>query len=125
MLQAVQKRKSLGFRAKWLSRIRAWTSRHVDVEKLPSVVTPVARRGEIAYLDGVGIREAHSGAPWIQNTTLHFYSMTEPIPSVPLMILYEEGVVAECLKMQMLNFLWMNVSLAAGHAELRRMIEAN
>ncbi|HJM59963.1 MAG TPA: hypothetical protein QF813_00555 [Alphaproteobacteria bacterium] len=56
------------------------------------------------YLDGVGVREVDSGAPWTQNITLHFYSMTKPIPSVALIVFYEEGVVTECRKMQMPNF---------------------
>jgi CubicO group peptidase (beta-lactamase class C family) len=74
-----------------LGRIRTWMSRYVDAGKLPGALTLVARGGEIAYLDQVGVRDVASGAPWTQDTILRFYSMTKPITSVALMMLYEEG----------------------------------
>ncbi|MDP6951637.1 MAG: serine hydrolase domain-containing protein, partial [Alphaproteobacteria bacterium] len=91
MLDAVRDPKTLNFDADRLGRIRTWMSRYVDAGKLPGALTLVARGGEIAYLDQVGVRDVASGAPWTQDTILRFYSMTKPITSVALMMLYEEG----------------------------------
>ena len=91
MLDAVRDPQALGFDAERLERIRNWMSRYVDAGKLPGALTLVARGGEIAYLDQVGLRDVESGAPWTQDTILRFYSMTKPITSVALMMLYEEG----------------------------------
>ena len=91
MLDAVREPQALGFDADRLGRIGDWMSRYVDAGKLPGALTLVARGGKIAYLDQVGARDVESGAPWTEDTILRFYSMTKPITTVALMMLYEEG----------------------------------
>ncbi|MEQ8484727.1 MAG: serine hydrolase domain-containing protein [Pseudomonadales bacterium] len=77
--------------AERLERIGAMTRRYVSEGKLAGVVTLVAREGKVVYLDVVGQADLESGAPMRPDTLFRIYSMTKPIASVALMMLYEEG----------------------------------
>lgn len=90
-MQAVKNPKTLGFDPARLGRIRDWMARYVDAGKLPGALTFIARRGEVAYLDWLGARDVESGAPWTDDTIIRIYSMTKPIASLGLMMLYERG----------------------------------
>ena len=82
----------LGFSRKRLGRIRPLLQRFVDEGKLPGFVTLVARRGEIAYLDAVGYRDVAGQRPYTPDTITRIYSMTKPITSVALLMLYEQAL---------------------------------
>jgi CubicO group peptidase (beta-lactamase class C family) len=64
---------------------------YVDAGTLPGVVTLVSRRGRIAHVDAYGSMNIAAGKPMQTDTIFRFYSMTKPIVSVALMMLYEEG----------------------------------
>ena len=82
----------LGFSPERLGRIRTLLQRLVDEGKLPGFVTLVARRGEIAYLDAVGYRDVAGKRPYTPDTITRIYSMTKPITTVALLMLYEQSL---------------------------------
>ena len=74
-----------------LKRIRTWMQRYVDQGRLPGALALVARHGEIACLETVGYREVSTDKSMTTDTLFRIYSMTKPITSVALMMLYEAG----------------------------------
>ena len=85
------KPEEVGMSSERLARVRTAMQRYVDKGLVPGVVTMVARRGKVVYLDSVGYRDAESKAPMTTDTIFRIASMTKPIASVALMMLYEEG----------------------------------
>jgi CubicO group peptidase (beta-lactamase class C family) len=51
----------------------------------------VARYGKIAYVQQLGWRDVEAQKPMERDTILRIYSMSKPITSVAVMMLYEEG----------------------------------
>ena len=83
----------LGFSAKRLERINVGVQRHVDQNKAAGVVTLVARRGSVVHFEKCGYQDLASGTPVELDTIFRIYSMTKPITSVALMMLFERGLV--------------------------------
>lgn len=81
----------VGMSSERLGRIRTVMQSYVDRQLVPGVVSLVARDGKIVYLDSVGMRDVNAGAPMTDDTIFRIMSMTKPITSVALMMLYEEG----------------------------------
>jgi len=74
-----------------LARIGAWMRNWTDSGRLSGMVTLVARHGQVAYLDSCGLRDVAAGLPMSEDSVFRIYSMTKPLTSVALMMLYEEG----------------------------------
>jgi CubicO group peptidase (beta-lactamase class C family) len=80
-----------GFSASRLSRIGALMQDYVDQNKLAGLVTMVARRGKVVHLERCGLMDLEAQKPMQIDTIFRIYSMTKPITSVALMMLYEQG----------------------------------
>ena len=80
-----------GFVADRLPRIARHIERYVDEGKLPGVLCLLSRGGEEAFFHAYGLRDVERGEPMRRDTVVRLYSMTKPIASVALMMLYEEG----------------------------------
>jgi CubicO group peptidase (beta-lactamase class C family) len=92
MSQIVEtKPEQVGLSSERLGRIGRWMEQLVADNKFPGVLTVVARRGRVAYADSVGYRDVGAKAPVTEDTVYRIYSMTKPITSTAIMILYEEG----------------------------------
>ena len=85
------KPEEVGLSSERLARIRTAMQRYVDKGLVPGVVTLVARRGRVVHFDAVGYRDVEAKAPMTTDTIFRIASMTKPIASVALMMLYEEG----------------------------------
>jgi CubicO group peptidase (beta-lactamase class C family) len=82
----------VGLSAERLARIDAHLkSRYLDPGKIAGALTLVFRRGEIAYLSPAGLMDRERGKPTTPDTIFRIYSMSKPITSVALMMLYEHG----------------------------------
>jgi len=81
----------VGMSSERLSRIRPAMQRYIDRNMVPGVVSLVARQGRVVHLDAIGFRDVEAGAPMQTDTIFRIASMTKPITSVALMMLYEEG----------------------------------
>ena len=76
-----------------LCRIAARFNRYVDEGKIPGYLVLVARHGKVAYLHCCGLRDVEAGLPVEEDTVFRIYSMTKPITSVGVMMLYERGLL--------------------------------
>jgi CubicO group peptidase (beta-lactamase class C family) len=75
-----------------LDRITEHLNRHyIEPGKIVGCQTLVARGGEIAYRSELGRADRERDKPLSSDTVFRIYSMTKPITSVALMMLYERG----------------------------------
>ncbi len=81
----------VGVSAERLERIRPVMQDYVDKGHLPGFLTVVARRGKIVHFETIGMRDVENSKPVEPDTIFRIYSMSKPITSVAVMILYEEG----------------------------------
>ena len=84
----------VGLSGERLARIRTGMQRYIDRGLVPGVVTLVARRGRVVHLEALGNRDVEAKAPITTDTIFRIASMTKPIASVALMMLYEEGTLS-------------------------------
>jgi CubicO group peptidase (beta-lactamase class C family) len=85
------KPEEVGLSAARLGRIGDHLQRYIDAGKLAGTLVLVARRGRIAYLDPRGHLEIEKTRPVAPDSIFRIYSMTKPIVSVGLMMLWEHG----------------------------------
>jgi CubicO group peptidase (beta-lactamase class C family) len=82
-----------GLDADRLDRIGDHLNRnYIDSGKIAGCQVLVARHGHLAYQKSFGQRDRERGAPWTDDTVVRLYSMTKPITSIALMMLYERGL---------------------------------
>ena len=74
-----------------LARIENWARRLVNDGKLPGAITLVARRDRVAHLHVGGQADVARGVPLAADTIFRIYSMTKPLTTTAMMMLYEEG----------------------------------
>src|SRR5512134_3458607 len=86
------KPEEVGLSSPRLGRIRTHLQRYIDAGKVAGTLTLVARQGQIAYFEPQGYLEAERQRPMQQDTIFRIYSMTKPITSVAIMMLYEQGL---------------------------------
>src|SRR4051812_37063996 len=77
-----------GDRIARVAKLARW---YVDEGKLPGVHTVVSRRGQVVYSDVHGMADIAGGRKLAEDSIYRIYSMTKPITSVALMMLYEQG----------------------------------
>ena len=80
-----------GLSSERLVRIGLWMDSYIDAGKLPGGLTLVARHGQVVYCQYRGQRDIEACLPVEEDTIFRFYSMTKPITSAGIMMLYEEG----------------------------------
>lgn len=88
---AVAAPESVGMSSSRLANIRAVMNKHVADKRIPGASGLIARQGKIAYQETFGMADVEAGKPMKMDTIHRIYSMTKPITSVALMMLYEEG----------------------------------
>ena len=74
-----------------LSRIQNKFQSYVDAGEAPGFITLIARKGQIVHYETCGYRDLEKQLPIEKDTIFRIYSMTKPITSVALMMLYEQG----------------------------------
>src|SRR5215831_20930122 len=85
------KPEEVGLSSGRLGRISDHLRRYIDAGKLSGTLTLVARRGKIAYFEPLGHLEIERKRPVAPDSMFRIYSMTKPIASVGLMMLWEQG----------------------------------
>lgn len=83
----------VGFSARRLERIDAAMQRYVDEKKMAGIVTLVAREGRVAHCAKIGWADMEARKPMAFDTIFRIFSMTKPVTSVALMMLFEQGLV--------------------------------
>jgi len=87
----VVKPEAVGLSSARLARIGEHWQRYIDAGQLAGTLTLISRRGEVAYCEGRGHLEIERRRPAAPDSVWRIYSMTKPITSVGLMMLYEQG----------------------------------
>ena len=81
----------VGMSSERLQRVTTAMQRYIDAEQLAGTVTLIARHGKVVHLEAQGWRDKEAGQAMTADTLFTIMSMTKPIVSVALMMLYEEG----------------------------------
>jgi CubicO group peptidase (beta-lactamase class C family) len=80
-----------GFDAVRLQRIAEQMNARVADGTMVGGMGMIARHDKIVYVDTWGMRDREAGKPMTADTIFRIYSMSKPITSVAVMMLYEEG----------------------------------
>ena len=82
---------SVGMSSERLSRIHSTVQDYVDRGQLVGATTAVARHGKLVHFETYGHQNRESGIPMDDDSIFRIYSMSKPITSVAVLMLYEEG----------------------------------
>jgi len=82
---------SAGMSSDRLNRINKVMQQHVDDRQIAGVVTLVARKGKIVHHESFGMMDIGEGKTMSGDALFRIASMSKPITSTAVMILYEEG----------------------------------
>ena len=88
---AVEDPTLVGMSAERLQRINAYVQEYIDNGQIAGAVTLVARKGKVVHFEAQGWRDKENNAPMTHDTIFTLMSMTKPIVSSALMMLFEEG----------------------------------
>jgi len=87
----VTKPESVGLSSERLNRISATVQKTIDDHRIAGAVTLVVRHGQVAWFKAQGMQDRETAKPMRPDTIFRICSMSKPITSVAVMMLYEEG----------------------------------
>lgn len=82
---------SVGVSAERLARLHAGMQGFIDRKEAGGIVTLIARAGKVVDVHASGFQDVAAKAPMRTDTMFRIASMTKPVTSIALMMLYEEG----------------------------------
>jgi CubicO group peptidase (beta-lactamase class C family) len=82
---------ALGFSPERFVRLGRALDDDIKMGRLPGAVVLVTRNGKVGYFEAFGLQNKQSGTPMRKDSIFRIYSMTKPIVSVAVMMLWEEG----------------------------------
>lgn len=85
------KPESVGLSSDRLERIATAVQRDVDDKRIAGAVTLVVRHGKVAWFKAQGMSDREAAKAMPADAMFRICSMTKPITSVAVMMLYEEG----------------------------------
>ncbi len=80
-----------GVSSERLQRLSAAMQRYIDSDMLAGTISLVARNGKVIHLQSQGWKHKETGERMTDDSIFVIMSMTKPIVSTALMMLYEEG----------------------------------
>ena len=81
----------VGMSTSRLARMTPVMQGYVDAGKIPCALTMIARGGKLVHFEKYGMQDIAAAKPIQFDTIFRLYSMTKPITSIAVMMLYEEG----------------------------------
>jgi CubicO group peptidase (beta-lactamase class C family) len=81
----------VGLSAERLNSLTSALKAEVERGRLPGAVVAIARKGQLAYFEALGYRDAATKAPMPRDAIFSMASMTKPMVSVAIMMLHDEG----------------------------------
>jgi CubicO group peptidase (beta-lactamase class C family) len=85
------KPETLGLSSERLERIGTAVQHDIDDQRIAGAVTLVIRHGHVAWFKSLGMMDREAGKAMQPDAMFRICSMTKPITSVAVMMLYEEG----------------------------------
>lgn len=85
------KPEAVGLSSERLERISSVVQHEIDDKRIAGAVTLVVRRGKVAWFKSEGMADREAGKTMPTDAMFRICSMTKPITSVAVMMLYEEG----------------------------------
>ena len=85
------KPESVGLSSDRLERIASSVQRNIDDKRIAGAVTLVVRHGKVAWFKAQGMADREATKPMPTDAMFRICSMTKPITSVAVMMLYEDG----------------------------------
>jgi len=85
------KPESVGLSSERLEKISAAVQRSIDDKRLAGAVTIVVRHGQVAYFKAQGLADREANKPMQKDSIFRICSMSKPITSLAVMMLYEDG----------------------------------
>src|SRR5262249_1945847 len=85
------KPEEVGMSSERLGRLGQTLRADVEKGRIPGAVVLIARRGRIASVQVVGVRDSATGAAMTSDAIFRIASMTKPMVTVAALSLYEEG----------------------------------
>ncbi|MDP2321990.1 MAG: serine hydrolase domain-containing protein [Acidobacteriota bacterium] len=82
---------SVGISGERLNRLHAGMQGFVDRKEAGGIVTLIARDGKVVDVNAFGFQDVAGKTPMRTDTLFRIASMTKPVTSVAVMMLYEEG----------------------------------
>jgi len=82
----------VGLSSPRLGRVYQTIQRYIDQGKIAGAQILVARRGKVAYFEQAGWMDLANQIPMSPDAIFRIYSMTKPITTTAVMMLYEEGL---------------------------------
>ncbi len=81
----------VGLSGEVLDHVDSAMQSYIDDGKLSGITTMVARHGKIVHFKSFGKQDIAANKPMKSDTIVRIYSMSKPVTSVAIMMLYEEG----------------------------------
>lgn len=81
----------VGMSSERLERIKPAMQKYIDAQLVAGTVTIVARNGKVVHFESQGYMDAENKTPMRKDALFRIASMTKPITSFALMMLWEEG----------------------------------
>jgi CubicO group peptidase (beta-lactamase class C family) len=85
------KPESVGVSSKRLERVKTYIQEYIDTNQIAGAVTLIARKGKVVHHEAQGWRYKEENQPMQKDTIFTLMSMTKPIVSTALMMLWEDG----------------------------------
>jgi len=85
------KAEAVGLSSERLERIGSVVQHNIADKRIAGAVTLVARRGHIAWFKAQGMADREAGKAMAPDSMFRICSMTKPITTLAVMMLYEEG----------------------------------
>jgi CubicO group peptidase (beta-lactamase class C family) len=86
-----EKPEAAGMSSERLERISKAVQQSIDDKRIAGAVTLVTRHGHVVWLKAQGLSDREAGKPMRPDSIFRICSMSKPITSVAVMMLYEEG----------------------------------
>ena len=85
------KPEAVGMSSDRLARIAPTMQAYIDNKRVPGVITAVVRKGKVVHFSMQGSMDVEAGKAMRADAMFRIASMTKPITSIALMMLWEEG----------------------------------
>ena len=82
---------SVGMSSERLARIAPAMQAYIDADLTPGIITAIVRKGQLVHFEVQGDMDVEAGKAMQADAIFRIASMTKPIASIALMMLWEEG----------------------------------